>query len=144
MFHQPIFSRMIGNDRQPSSGLECVTKCRQSLLQTFQLLVHGNAHCLKEPSEVTRAGPRTQGGPNGVDKVIARPEALPFPTAYDLGGQTPGPSLVSILAENVLEGRYISFIQKPTSIAPARSHAHVERGPRTEGKTAVLLVQLPG
>jgi hypothetical protein len=47
MLDQSIFSRVVGNDRQPSVRLECVPKSRQRLRQTFQLVIYRNANRLK-------------------------------------------------------------------------------------------------
>src|SRR5512142_2363262 len=58
VLHDPVLSRVIGDDEEGPTGREPLAQRRQRVLQVTQLAVHRDAHRLEDPREVASVGAR--------------------------------------------------------------------------------------
>ena len=118
MFYETILTRMITDDRKGSFRLERIAKRRKRRVEPGQLVVHGDADRLEESGEIVRPGARTEHGANRVHEVVAHGERRALPASHDLGRQTRGAALITVLEEpgaKLVGGRRIEQVGRGRS-----------------------------
>src|SRR5918992_4849538 len=114
---------MVGDDREPSAGLERVAKPRQRSSQIIELVVDGDAQSLEQPGEISRPGLGTKSAADRIDQVVAGREALSLPAAVDLSREPARSALIPKVTEYGFEGRRPRRIQKLGGSRACRSQS---------------------
>ena len=119
-FYETIFTRMITDDRKGSFRLERIAKGRKGRVEP------GPARRSRQcgpPGRVWRnrpaPGSRTEDGANRVHEVVAHGERRALPASHDLGRQTRGAALITVLEEpgaKLVGGRRIEQGPRPRSV----------------------------
>jgi hypothetical protein len=103
---------MIGNDRQPAAGLECISEGRKCALQSVQFIVHGDTDGLKEPGKVGRPRLGPERCPYGIYEIIAGGKRVSRSPAHYLRCKAARAPLVSIVPKDGLERFGVGVIEK--------------------------------
>ena len=109
-----------------------------------ELVVDGDSHRLEQPGELGRPGARPERGPHGVHQVVAHRERPRLAAPHDLARQPSRLALVAVLVEDAGQLGFVGLVEELRGGRPGPAHPHVQWGARSESKTALRLVQLPG
>lgn len=135
---------MIGHDREDSTWVETIAQARERKPESPDLVVHRDAHCLKQPGEISRARALAQRAANRFHEIVARGERRPLAASNDLAGQARGARLVAVFSEDLGEAVLVTIVEKLGGGVARSAHAHVERRAFAEGEAALHGVDLPG
>ena len=143
MFHDAIFARVIRDHDEDPFRLQPLAEPIERALEASDLVVHRDAHRLKEPGEIRRPGTRPERAADRANQIIARSEGPIRPPADDLARETHGAPLVGILSEDRAELDLVRGRKQCRGIASGvRAHAHVERNALTKGEAARGIIEL--
>ena len=134
---------MIRDDRQRSAGRKPIAKLRQRALESGKLIVHSDAHRLKETRKIAGAGSRPEHRANRPDQIVTRLEWPRVPATDNFVGEPRTAGLVAERLEDSRE-RALGFGVEQRRRVGARfsPHSHIQTSARAKCEAAVVVVDL--
>src|SRR5688572_31728926 len=83
MLHETVLAGVVRNDCENTAWRQPVSERWERRLQSTQLVVHSDAHRLKDAREIAGSGARAQHSADRANQVIARLERPIAPPADD-------------------------------------------------------------
>src|SRR5215217_3265845 len=74
ILHDAILAGVISDHGERSSRLQAIAERVERPLEAPDLVVHGDTHRLKEPSEIAGTGARPERASDGANEIVARRE----------------------------------------------------------------------
>ncbi len=119
---------MIRYHGQHAARNEPVPERWQRCIQGIHLVIHRDPDGLEQSREISGAGPFTKRAANGADEVVTDDKWAVAASAHYLAREPARMRLITVLAKNARELRFVGFVEKPGGgLRSLRIHSHVER-----------------
>src|SRR6185312_14347389 len=139
---QPVLAGVICDDGEGAARYKHVTQYGKDALESAQLLVHRDAHRLKEASEVAWAGRRTKSAANGADQIIGNDEVTRRASPDDLVREPASTRLIAVFAEYPRQIVYSCCVEQVRRGFAYPGHSHVQRNAWPEREASFVAIYL--